>query len=414
MSHPTDTYSSTAAIRLIAAREARAVLTRKSVWVTLAIMLVAVLGGLGWGVWQGSKENAPQVIGYVGAEPAALSAVAGAGGDGPSVESAGYPDQNTALEALSAGDIDALYRPADSGTGWELVSESSADTDSLAVLRAAQGEITGEELLSTLGVSADRVAEITAAGTVTTVRVDGGSDGGAFGDPRTAGTVMVTLIGLGVLVMSVMMFAITIGSAVIEEKSSRVVELMVATVRPLDLLWGKIIGVGGVGLAFVATLFAVTAAGLGLTGIGERFDVEIDLTVLPVLLLFYILGYLFFSVLYAAAGSLVSRMEDFQGVQTPVILLLMAVIYLPFFGLAQVDSTFMRAAAWVPPFSSSTIPLQYAVGNVGVGGVLGAALLLALATVATSWLAARIYRSSILHTGSPVGWLKALRRVSRS
>ncbi|MCK7642746.1 ABC transporter permease [Corynebacterium antarcticum] len=413
MSRPTDTYSSTAAIRLIAAREARAVLTRKSVWVTLAIMLVAVLGGLGWGAWQGSKENAPQVIGYVGAEPAALAAVTGDNGDGPAMESAGYPDRDTALAALSDGDIDAIYRPAESGTGWELVSESSVDTDSLTALRAAQAAIARDGLLTEFGISGEQVAEITAAGTVTTVRVDGGSDGGAFGDPRTAGTVMVTLIGLGVLVMSVMMFAITIGSAVIEEKSSRVVELMVATVRPLDLLWGKIIGVGGVGLAFVATLFAVTAAGIGFTGIGERFDVEIDLTVLPVLLLFYVLGYLFFSVLYAAAGSLVSRMEDFQGVQTPVILLLMAVMYVPFFGLTQVDSTFMRVVAWVPPFSSSTIPLQYAVGNVGVGGVLGAALILTLATVATSWLAARIYRSSILHTGSPVGWLKALRGVRR-
>ena len=55
MSHPASTYSSPAVIRLIATREARTVLTRKSVWVTLTIMLVAVLGGLGWGAWQGSK-----------------------------------------------------------------------------------------------------------------------------------------------------------------------------------------------------------------------------------------------------------------------------------------------------------------------------------------------------------------------
>ncbi|MEZ2189265.1 ABC transporter permease [Corynebacterium sp. CCM 9204] len=413
MSHPTDTYSSTAAIRLIAAREARAVLTRKSVWVTLVIMLVAVLGGLGWGAWQGSKESAPQVIGYIETEPAALAAVTRDSGDGPIIESIAYPDQAAALEALSDGDVDAIYRPAESGAGWELVTESSGDTDILTALRAAQSTIAQDELLAEIGISSAQLSAITATGTVSAVHVGDESGGGAFGDPRIAGTVMITLIGIGVLVMSVMMFAITIGSAVIEEKSSRVVELMVSTVRPLDLLWGKIIGVGGVGLVFVAALFAVAAAGIGFTGIGERFDVEIDLTVLPVLLLFYILGYLFFSVLYAAAGSLVSRMEDFQGVQTPVILLLMGVMYLPFFGLSQVDSTFMRTAAWVPPFSSSTIPLQYAVGNVGVGGVLGAAAILTLSTAVIILLAARIYRSSILHTGSPVGWLKALHRAQR-
>nr|WP_276124443.1 ABC transporter permease [Corynebacterium lactis] len=122
----------------------------------------------------------------------------------------------------------------------------------------------------------------------------------------------------------------------------------------------------------------------------------------------FVLGYLFFAALYAASASLVSRMEDFQGAQMPVLLLSMLAMYVPLFGWSKLDSTFMQVAAWIPPVSVTTAPLQYAAGNFSALQLVGSLAIMAVGVVAVTALAAKIYPRNVLRTGAAVSWKKAL------
>lgn len=108
--------------------------------------------------------------------------------------------------------------------------------------------------------------------------------------------------------MQILLFGMYVAMGVVEEKSSRVVELLLSTLRPLQLLWGKIIGIGAVGL--------LQLAAYGVVGVGAALATDtltITGTALGVFastLGWFVLGFAFFAVLYAAAGSMVSRQED--------------------------------------------------------------------------------------------------------
>ena len=139
---------------------------------------------------------------------------------------------------------------------------------------------------------------------------------------------------------------------------------------------------------------------------------EFDYSVVPMLALGFIIGFLFFGSLYAAAGSLVSRTEDLQSTQTPILILMFGMIYAPGFGISALDSTVMQVLAWVPPFSLAVAPLQFANGSMGVGQVLGSYVVCAIATVLVLLLVARIYRNAILNNGKRMSWREAFKSAS--
>ena len=129
---------------------------------------------------------------------------------------------------------------------------------------------------------------------------------------------------------------------------------------------------------------------------------------IPLLIMGFILGMLFFSSLYAAAGSMVSRTEDLQSTQSPILILMMATTYAAMFGAPNTSSTIVQVLAWIPPFSTGLAPISYAANNMSLVQLVASYALLAAATSITLWLSARIYRGSILHNGRK-GWVSALR-----
>ncbi|MBT1122324.1 ABC transporter permease, partial [Stutzerimonas nitrititolerans] len=127
------------------------------------------------------------------------------------------------------------------------------------------------------------------------------------------GAVVTVLIAVGLMSFFIMLFAGNIGSRVTEEKSSRVVEIILATVRPLDFLGGKLIA--NVILGVVSSLLILGSGAIAISATGLLKDFHLDTAVLPLMLLSFIIGLLFFGSLYAAAGSMVSRTEDLQSTQ---------------------------------------------------------------------------------------------------
>ncbi len=124
----------------------------------------------------------------------------------------------------------------------------------------------------------------------------------------------------------------------------------------------------------------------------------------------FVLGFAFFAVLYAAAGSMVSRQEDVNATASPLMVLIVIMFFSAFSSVSNPDGTLSNVLSWIPPFSAILMPLRIAAGVASpVQVVVTIALMLAV-TAALSVLAAKIYQRSILRIGKVVSWREALGR----
>lgn len=392
----TQKYSRADAIRTVTGREIQVAMRSKGLIITAVIALVVVVGGVFLINWlDGRGEDNPSLV-VAGVDETAVSAVVGEGIDVTSADS-----RDAAVDAVKDDGKDAaLVRDDD---GFTLIADGTPDDALVAASQVAASSIAQNDALDAVGVDPDEFAAALPDAAVETVDVsDEATD-------DTMPAVVTTMMGTMVILMFIMTFAANVGGRVTEEKSSRVVEIILATIRPLDLLIGKVLAMLIVG--FVATAVILGAAMGSMAVTGMLSDVDLDPATLGILMVSYILGMLFFSALYAAAGSLVSRAEELGSTQMPVMLLFFTVMYPPIFGWSAMDSTVMEVLAWVPPMSMGVAPMQYAAGNLSLLGLAASFLLLAAATLLVLMVVARIYRGSILNNGRRLTWMRALQQA---
>ena len=198
------------------------------------------------------------------------------------------------------------------------------------------------------------------------------------------------LIGIGIFV----------AMGVVEEKSSRVVELLLSTIKPTHLLAGKVIGLGLLGLG---QLVAIAVLGLGAAGAAGAVDIDADLLIAAGLALaWFVVGYAFYGSAFACAASLVSRQEDLQSVLTPLQMLLLVGFFLSFGVNADPDGTLAVVCSFLPPVAPMTMPARIAVGEASTIEIVGAFAVTLGAAALLIPLAARIYSGAILRTGAAV------------
>lgn len=396
-------YSAPYAIRTVASREFMTKLRSRSYLIATALMLVLVVGGMiGMSLLSGIGESA-KTIGVpreLSAYSEAIERTAEAAGT--KVEIIDFDSVDAARAAAADADVDAAIAPStEGGDRLRVYSKGTLDTNVASILDATLRQKATAEALRDQGVDLGAVESAAAAAGIDAERA-------ATVSPDRDKNIFFALAGCILLFISVMTFSGYVATGVIEEKSSRVVEVILATVKPLHLLWGKILGLGLLGflqLLLVAIAALVTGHLTGSFTLGGAAS-----GIVAAVLVCFVVGYLFFGALYAAAGSLVSRMEDFQSVQVPLIIILMFTLYLPIFLFEEIDSTVMRVLAWIPPFSFSMLPMQIAAGNVGPLGAIVSVVVMVIGVVAVTQIAARIYRRSILHMGSALTWRRALGR----
>jgi ABC-2 type transport system permease protein len=220
---------------------------------------------------------------------------------------------------------------------------------------------------------------------------------------------IVSYLAMGVLYMAILLYAVNVMRSVVQEKTSRVVELVVSSTRPRALMLGKIIGVGGVGLfqlaiwllfALVLVKFRVEILGLfGLGGIGD-FDVP-PLTVadVGVILVFFVGGFVFYAALYAAVGAMVNSDQEAQQAQTPVMIVLIIPAVCVHLVANDPRGSVAELLTTIPFSSPILMPMRYLLGGAGPVDLAISLVLLAAGIVAAVWLAARIYRVGILMYG---------------
>ncbi|MGP3926270.1 ABC transporter permease [Streptomyces sp. 8N616] len=204
-------------------------------------------------------------------------------------------------------------------------------------------------------------------------------------------------------VVSLMLFSQIVGSGgsvaqgVVEEKSTRVIEILLAKVRPTPLLIGKVLGIGAVGLI---QLLAVAAAGVVTASVSGALAIESTiLQVAGASLAWYLLGFLFYGFVYGAVGSMVSRQEELAGLTIPLQLVNTTALVIAVIGLQDIGAGWLAAFSYIPPFSAILVPLRMAGGVASPAEIVLPAVILLAVTAFVVWLGGVIYNRSILHTG---------------
>ncbi len=245
-------------------------------------------------------------------------------------------------------------------------------------------------------------------------------------DGRNAGSGMggalVAVVLAFLLYVTILLYGQNVLRSVLEEKTTRVAEVIVASVKPDVLMAGKVLGVGAVGLVqqlawLAGTLFvgtqvapllaragrgaagapAAAAGGGALAGAFSADDLGAGVVVAYVA--FFLLGYLLYSALFAAVGAMVNSEQEAQQAALPVMMPLIASAVLIQVVLRNPESTAAKAAAWCPLTAPVIMPMRMSLVDVGPGETAAVIAGLTLTVVAAVWLAARVYRVGLLMYG---------------
>lgn len=221
----------------------------------------------------------------------------------------------------------------------------------------------------------------------------------------------VSMVALIVLLFVLINGGAMIAMSVVEEKTSRVVEILLSTIKPTQLLAGKILGVGLYGLFQIAVLGGSLIAAVTALGLVDEIPINLGWT-FSLIVLWFLLGYAIFSLLFGAFGSLVSRYEEIGAVTTPLTFLVLIPFYVSIYLVPfQPDSTLVRLLSQIPFMSPFMVTIRNAMGSI-TWWEMASAIFLALVTIpALVWLAARLYRRGVLHTEGRLKFLEALRRA---
>ncbi|AEH49056.1 ABC transporter permease [Parageobacillus thermoglucosidasius] len=207
--------------------------------------------------------------------------------------------------------------------------------------------------------------------------------------------------------MFVLMYGGMISTEVATEKSSRVMEILVSSVPPLQQLFGKILGVALLSLTQFAILFAVGFAALKSSG--QELWKFLGFDHLPVstfvyAIIFFLLGYFLYATLFAVLGSLVSRVEDVQQMIMPVMTLVIAAFMIAMFGLGAPESTFITVTSFIPFFTPMIMFLRVGLLPVPFWEVALSLVLLTATIGLLAFFGSKVYRGGVLMYGKAGSW----------
>lgn len=306
--------------------------------------------------------------------------------------------------------------------GFLLVSDSTFDTGSAEYRGSNVSSLADmEELQSTLGrqVFAVRLerhgidptvvrgAELPVA--LTTHKITGTRVTGETGEQAFTLSFAMAII----LFLAIVLYGVNVMSSVLEEKTTRMVEVLVSSLRPFELMLGKVLGAGAVGIVQLAVwLLSVKilasqqdrlAAWMGVDHSGAAAPAlvlpQVPAATMVVFVVYFLLGYFLYAAIFAAVGAISGTEQEARQAQTPVTLLLM-VPYLSVFGiLNDPNSASARWFTFVPFWSPVAVPVRWSASPIPAGELTGSLVVLLISVLLVTWVAARIYRVGILMTG---------------
>jgi ABC-2 type transport system permease protein len=330
-------------------------------------------------------------VGVVDPAPAGLGAAMTATADqyDREVLIADYPDAPAADAALEDGQVDVVVEvPADLSGPGELRFADETDGATAQLVSAAIIGLRVNELLGQSGVSPVDLAAASVPPAVSALDPQTEEDQAKF---------FVANIGAVLILIGIFSFGFTVLTGVVEEKQSRVVEVVLSTVRPRDLLMGKVLGIGILGILQLA-VFVIAAL------IAARFTDRLTLPsttpeTVALLAVWFILGYALYSTALGFLGALASRMEEASNASTPVTMIAMVSYFVAIFAVID-DPTGLVAqiATFVPASAPFVVPLRAAFDAIGPVEI-GLSMVVTLIGIYILFvIGARVYAGAVLQT----------------
>lgn len=291
-------------------------------------------------------------------------------------------------------DVDVIF--SGSALTWDGEPDAALDE----YIRDVAQQVAFDQRAEALGLTPEDVGTLFTPLEIEEIRLDGGDD------EQGVRILAASVSGLATFLL-IQTWGAFMMMGVIEEKSSKVIEVLLSHVRPATLLGGKLLGLGL--LAFVQMLIFVMGLVVALAIVD---DVEVPSGVwgsVPILAVTFVLGFGFYATAFAAVGSMVSRVEDAQSAQLPVMLPLLAGYFIGAGSLTNPDNLAVTVGSYVPFTSPVLLPARLALTDMPWWQVAISLALLAVSIVVMVRIAGRIYRYSLLRIGSPVTWREVFR-----
>jgi ABC-2 type transport system permease protein len=381
---------------LVAARELRERGRSRAFLVTLVLVLVGVAAAIALPALLESRAGTKDV-GLTGTVPAELAHVVQAHGAaaGTTVRAHEYATVAAGEEAVRDGDVDLLVVDA-----RRLEWRERADEQLKAIVAGAIQLVELRERAVAAGIDPEELAVVLEAVPLTDVEL--GRITGRSPDDETAAFIM-NLVLFGAITT----YGAMVLSGVVEEKSSRTVEVLLARVPARSLLAGKIAGIGLLGLAQVV---ATVAVALVAAAVVDSIDLPaVRGAVMAWAVVWFVLGYALYATVFGTLGSLASRTEDASSVTGPVSIVLVLAFFVSFASIGSVGTTWARVVSWFPLTAPLAMPNRVAMGAATWWDPLVAVVLTLGAIAALVVAGGRVYTRAILHTGVTLSLAEAWR-----
>jgi len=283
----------------------------------------------------------------------------------------------------------------------EYVAPNVAAFKLLTVLERSVNTVVVNDRLTTAGLDPEQVDELTER-----IGLDAYKLGSRGEETRDEGQVFMLAYGFMLIIyMTVLMYGIYVMRGVLEEKQSHIVEVILSAVKPFELMLGKILGIGAVGLTqfllWTVVVVALTAPGAA-TAVGLS-GVELP-TVPPSLMVFFVvyfvLGFLLYGTLYAGIGAAFDTEQEAQNFQGAVTIFLIIPMVLMIQIINQPDGTLSVVLSLIPFFTPMLMFLRMTLTQVPLVEMLASVVLMILSIAGAAWVVGKIYRVGILMHGS--------------
>lgn len=216
-----------------------------------------------------------------------------------------------------------------------------------------------------------------------------------------------TYVIVMILYFVLLIYGQFVATSVAGEKSSRAMEVLITSAKPMNLMFGKVLGSGCAGLI---ELLIILGSAIGFYKLNEDVitnDIVSSVFGIPtyvalMTILFFILGYFIFAFMYGAAGSLASRTEDISALVMPVMVLFMATFFVAIIGMnnGSVDELYFKVLSFLPTFSSMLMLVRICMGEVATWEIILSVVIQLISILGLGVLCSRIYRAGILMYGN--------------
>ena len=294
----------------------------------------------------------------------------------------------------------------------------------LAQIQALVGQLSIADKASRLGLTPAQTASLFVPPGFSVVHT--GQSQAARSAAEAVTGYILAYVGVLLIFMSVYLYGYGVATGVAEEKSSRIMEILVNAATPFQLMVGKIVGIGAAGLSQMAA-FVIVGIGalllqtplkallLGSSAGGLNLDITgASVTMLALVLVYFLLGFLLYATLFAATGALIKRQEELQNAVQPVMWLFTIGYLVSFIGISSPDAAWVKVISYIPFWTPTAMLMRIGMGNVAWWEIVMTVALMLAAIYLCAVISARIYRYGVLMYGQKPGLRQLVKLVRRS